>query len=98
VIGVGDESTLAAPARFVQHAGLLQPAGACAKVDMVRTFPVLPGIEHLTILADADAKSTGQDAARACAKRWAEAGCEVEVLIPDEIGADFNDLVMRGAP
>ena len=37
----------------------------------------------------------GQTAARNCARRWAAAGRDCEVLIPDELGDDFNDLAQR---
>jgi phage/plasmid primase-like uncharacterized protein len=63
-------------------------------------FPIA-GIEFLTILADHDEAKRrkdgtlwypGQEAARTCAKRWAAAGIEAEVLTPDRVGSDFNDL------
>lgn len=61
-------------------------------------FPVLPGIEALTLLVDHDANGAGQDAAAACARRWLAAGREVIRLTPKTVGADFNDIVIkRGA-
>jgi hypothetical protein len=39
----------------------------------------------------------GQDNARECARRWAAAGREVEVLIPNIVGQDFNDII-RASP
>jgi hypothetical protein len=57
------------------HRGTLsRPIWACGCDDNVRSFPILSGIEHLTILADNDAKGAGQEAARDCAKHWAAAG------------------------
>jgi phage/plasmid primase-like uncharacterized protein len=93
-IGEGVESALAAATKVAHHGTLLQPMWACACANNIRTFPVLPGVEHLTITVDNDAKRAGQDAARACATRWADEGREVELLIPDTVGADFNDLVL----
>jgi len=93
VIGEGVETSLAAATRVVHQGTLLRPAWACGGDDNIRNFPVLSGIEYLTILADADRSGAGQRAARDCAKRWAAAGREVEILIPNEIGADFNDMV-----
>jgi len=92
VVGEGLETVLAAAIR-VQHRGtLLQPAWSLVNAGNVETLPVIAGIEHLTILADADDSNRGQDAARTCAKRWAEAGREVVVLIPNALGTDFNDI------
>jgi hypothetical protein len=66
-------------------------------------FPVLPGVEALTIVADHDrpnprtGRRAGTEAAEACARRWAEAGAEVRIwLAPDE-GADLNDYVREAA-
>ena len=59
-------------------------------------FPVLPGIECLTILVDNDASGTGQRAAEACAQAWLAAGKEVVRILPNEVGLDFNDLIIRG--
>ena len=61
----------------------------------MRNFPVLDGIEFLTVFADNDENGIGQEAAIACAQRWMEAGREAEVLTPTMVG-DFND-VLRGA-
>jgi phage/plasmid primase-like uncharacterized protein len=99
VIGEGVETVLAAATTsiFIHHNTLLRPAWACGCDDTLRHFPVLPGIEHLTILADNDAKGAGQAAARDCAERWAAAGREAEVLTPDNVGEDFNDLARRCA-
>jgi hypothetical protein len=106
-IAEGIETALAAS--LIEHRGaLLRPMWATLHADNLAAFPVrpprrasdatvLPGIEVLTIIADADANNVGQGAARTCAKRWAAAGREAEVLIPDVIGEDFNDLA-RGAP
>ncbi len=45
-------------------------------------FPVLAGIEHLTIFADHDANGVGQAAAWTCRNRWIDAGVDVEVSCP----------------
>jgi Toprim domain len=92
VIGEGVETVLAA-ATGIEHRGtLLQPAWACTVAGNVESFPVLAGVEALTILADADANGRGQRAVRRCAERWAANGCEVTILTPRELG-DFNDIV-----
>ena len=96
VVGEGIETTLAAATR-VQHRGtLLQPAWALVDAPNMAGFPVLAGGCDLTILVDADelkhGRQAGQEAARECAERWADAGREVTVLTPDQLGTDFNDI------
>jgi hypothetical protein len=93
VIGEGVETVLAAATRIEHRRTLLQPAWACGSAGALKNFPVLAGIEALTILADNDASGRGQEDARSCGERWAQAGREVIVLMPDVIGFDFNDLV-----
>lgn len=53
-------------------------------------FPVLAGIEALSIIADHDKNGAGEKAARAAAARWLEAGREVRVKIWTRLG-DAND-------
>jgi hypothetical protein len=103
VIGEGLETVLAAMTRIEHRGTQLRPAWACGSAGAMRTFPVLAGIEALTILVDADHLDCrrgvypGQDAARGCAERWAAAYREVTLLTPRDLGVDFNDLV-RGLP
>lgn len=70
----------------------LAPVWACGDADNVRTLPVLPGIEFLTVLADRDL--AGLHAARTCATRWAEAGSRARVQPPNEV-KDWNDALLR---
>lgn len=70
-----------------------RPVWAAATAGAIRTFPVLPGIEALTIFADPD--GAGMEAAEACAARWAEAGREVRIAAPPE--GDFNDMIRERA-
>ena len=53
------------------------PAWAATSAGAIERFPVLSGIEHLTIFADAD--SAGTRAARVCADRWIAAGQEAQI-------------------
>lgn len=71
----------------------LTPIWACLSAGTMAAFPVLGGIECLTIFADRD--HAGMSAANVCGRRWHEAGKEVEIVAPPEIGSDFAD--MRGA-
>jgi hypothetical protein len=93
VLGEGVETTLSA-ALYVRCRGtLLQPAWAAGCADGVRNFPVLAGVETITLLVDNDTSGVGQDAAAECARRWDAAGREVLRLTPRKEGVDFNDIV-----
>jgi putative DNA primase/helicase len=93
VIGEGVETTLAAATR-IQHRGtLLTPAWATGDAGHLEKFPLLPGIEALTMLVDHDENGRGQRATAECARRWTAAGREVTQLIPRITGEDFADLV-----
>jgi hypothetical protein len=84
-IGEGVETVLAAM-QFNYR-----PAWACAGTSNLQSFPVLAGIEALTILVDHD--EPGQRAAAECAQRWLDAGVEVFRVQPRQEAADFNDLI-----
>jgi putative DNA primase/helicase len=71
------------------------PAWALGDAGNLRQFPVLSGIECLTIIVDNDASGTGQRAALECSSRWTIAGREVFRVIPDRSGDDMNDVVER---
>jgi len=94
VIGEGVETVLGAATRVMYRGTLLQPAWAVCSANNLGNFPILPGIEALTVLVDHDAGGTGQNAAAECAARWSAAGREVTRLTPNTVGADFNDVVL----
>lgn len=68
------------------------PVWAATSAGAVRTFPVLPGVEALTVFADAD--GAGMAAAKACTARWAGAGREARTIAAPR-GQDFNDVLRR---
>jgi hypothetical protein len=68
-----------------------QPVWACGSAGAIERFPILQGIESLTIFADAD--RAGITVAAACQARWVNAGLECRILAPPEAGADWNDVV-----
>lgn len=72
------------------YMGGLRPVWALGSAGAIRTFPVVPGIGAITILADHD--RAGLEAARECGRRWADAGREVTIAYPPRQGADWNDL------
>jgi len=65
-----------------------RPVWSAASAGGIARFPVLRGIEALTIFADQD--SAGIEAARQCARRWQEAGRAARILAPPM--GDFDDL------
>lgn len=67
----------------------MQPVWACIDAGNMAAFPVLAGIECLTVAADFD--EAGLGAARACAARWRAAGRTVRLVLPDAFGRDLND-------
>jgi hypothetical protein len=93
VLGEGVETTLAAATRITHKGTYLRPAWAAGSAGNMAEFPVLPGVESLTLLVDHDANGVGQHAAEQCALRWEDAWRNVIRLTPGECGADFNDLV-----
>jgi hypothetical protein len=95
VVGEGLETVLAAATRIEHRGTLLQPAWALIDKGNLQNFPLLSGIEALTILVDHDESGDGQKAASVCARRWLDAGREVIRLTPKTLGTDFNDIVRR---
>jgi hypothetical protein len=86
-VGEGIETTLAGMALNFKPAWALGSAGA------IERFPVLSGIDCLTILVDHDASGTGQESAMECSKRWTAAGREVFRIVPTAVGDDIADVV-----
>jgi hypothetical protein len=75
----------------------LAPAWALGTAGAIERFPVLAGVDCLTILVDCDApdrngRRAGQESADECAVRWTDAGREVVRIIPIRIGEDFDDV------
>ena len=62
----------------------LRPIWATGSTALMAKFPVLPGIEALTIVADNDRNGDGEKAAREAERRWLQAGREVWVVMRDE--------------
>lgn len=84
VVGEGIETCLSA-----RQIGL-RPVWALGNSGAIERFPVLAGIEALTILAEKDRasdKAVGQ-----CAERWHAAGREVIIIHP-LVGSDLNDAI-----
>jgi putative DNA primase/helicase len=69
------------------------PIWALGDANEVAKFPLLPGIECLTILVDNDASGTGQASALECSRRWTSDGREVFRVLPAAVGHDLADVI-----
>jgi putative DNA primase/helicase len=87
-IGEGIETSMAA--RMLG----LKPTWALGSADAIRAFPVLSGIECLSLLRERD--DANARAADACADRWLEVGREVFDVNPIA-GNDINDSIKGAA-
>jgi putative DNA primase/helicase len=85
-VGEGFETCLAARALG------FRPVWALGSANAIGEFPVLPGIDALTILGESDKNGTNKANALSCARRWRAAGHEAEIVFPI-IEGDMNDLV-----
>jgi hypothetical protein len=91
-IGEGIETMIAARMRG------LRPAWAVGSAGALKNFPLLNGVECLSIIVDHDlpdrnGRQAGQEAALECSQRWTAAGREVRRVVPRRQGADMADLV-----
>lgn len=68
-----------------------KPVWACLSSSAVSAFPVLPGIECLTVFADRDENGAGERAAHKCCTRWTVAGRTAVAIRPTFTG-DWNDI------
>jgi hypothetical protein len=87
LIGEGIETVLSASKRFQ-----FKPCWSLVSAGGVSNFPVLPGIESVTIAVDNDPKGEGEQAAEECAERLLAGGIEV-ITAQTEVVKDFNDLI-----
>ena len=74
------------------------PAWALGDAAAVENFPVISGIDALSIFVDNDASGRGQSAALECSARWTQAGREVFRVVPDRCGDDMNEITQRTFP
>ena len=87
-IGEGIESCLAA-----RQIGL-RPVWALGSTAGIAAFPLLPGIDALSLLGERDGGASDQ-ACREVGTRWHRAGRAVDIVLPTR-GSDMNDQI-RGA-
>lgn len=89
-IGEGIETCLAA-----RQLGFA-PVWALGSVGGIARFPVLDGIEAITVLAETGDNGASERAVAECGRRWREAGREVLVVSP-KVPGDVNDATRRAA-
>jgi hypothetical protein len=68
------------------------PIWVVAGKDGMAKFPILAGIDSVTLVADNDADGGGQEAANTCFARWKDAGREAFIVMPDSVGTDMADI------
>lgn len=88
-IGEGIESCLSA-----RQLGIT-PVWALGSTSNIAAFPVLAGIQSLTLLEERDGGASSR-ACTECGTRWHRAGRAVDVVLP-KVGKDLNDQIMEGA-
>jgi putative DNA primase/helicase len=71
-----------------------RPCWSTGSAWVMAEFPILAGIEALTVFADNDKNGAGLRSARAVEARWVGAGREARVIIRDKLG-DINDAIME---
>jgi len=69
----------------------MRPVWSCVNKANLSKFPVLDGVECLSIAVDNDRDGGGANAAMQCGNRWAQAGSSVLLIEP--CTGDVNDLV-----
>jgi putative DNA primase/helicase len=78
-----------------------RPCWALGSAGAIRNFPVVDGIESLTIMVDNDpadqrGRRAGDEAATECWHRWNDAGREVQAYTTGRPGTDIADVI-KGA-
>jgi hypothetical protein len=67
-----------------------RPVWSCMSAGGISTFPVLGGVEALTVFADAD--RPGLLAAQRAVERWQEAGRQARIVVPKN-AKDFDEAL-----
>lgn len=97
-IGLGIAEGIETALAVMQRAAW-RPVWACGSAGAISKFPILPGIEALTIFADHDlansktGRRAGMDAALECALRWQAGRRDAVIATPPE-GGDWLDALM----
>lgn len=70
-----------------------RPVWAAMSAGAIRGFPIVSGIDALTIIADGDDGGVGLRAAQECANRWRDGGREARVKVV--VGGDLAEIAGR---
>jgi putative DNA primase/helicase len=89
-IGEGLETCLSAQALGFRPVWVAGSAGG------IEAFPVLDGVESLTLLREHDESGANAKAVQACADRWIAAGKEVFSVDPPPDCDDMNAVLTKG--
>lgn len=89
-IAEGIETALSASALYEM------PVWAAINANMLAKWVPPEGCEEIAIFGDNDAKMAGQAAAYHLAHRLLVKGRQASVHIPDIVGTDWNDVLLRG--
>jgi putative DNA primase/helicase len=73
-----------------------RPVWAAGSAGAIETFPVLDGVESLTVLLEHDESGANARAVQACADRWIAAGKEVFSADPPPDCGDMNTVLTKG--
>ena len=68
-----------------------RPVWALGSVGAIAKFPVLSGIESITVFGETGDGGANRRAALACGECWVEAGREA-LLVEPQVGGDLNDV------
>jgi putative DNA primase/helicase len=74
-----------------------RPVWALGSATAIAAFPVLSGIEAITVLGEVGDGGANHRAAQACAARWIEAGRDAFMVTP-QVGGDLNDVWREVTP
>jgi putative DNA primase/helicase len=94
VLGVAEGIETALAARQL----LSMPVWSCVSAAGIESFVPPESVRKLIVFGDNDTSGTGQAAAWALAKRAIATGIDVEVRIPERMGADWADEVSLPNP
>jgi len=72
------------------------PAWALGSAGAIANLPVLPGINHLILLAENNDNGASRKATQRCGLRWLKARRHVTRIWPELGCDDFNDELMKG--
>ena len=89
IVAEGLESAMSATQLF----GIPSWAAICA--NGIETLDLPDAVRRIVIAADHDANDVGLRAALCARERWEAEGRSVRILLPPNLGEDFNDILLR---